>query len=713
VKGNSGYGGFLGRFFLAGSTTHQMDKFLDSRYTDLQWHHATCQIEASRSFSVRAAMYARMSRSQTAFDRMQSACTPEYTAFFVNLKILQSTSHINVSIKPRCHRSFGNPTITPTTQNQDMWLINCRNLTLEEIVDSSRAPPYAILSHTWVKDQEVHQSEFLTNSFPKKTGWEKIWKTCELALKDGCQYAWVDTCCIDKSSSAELTEAINSMFAWYKGAEICYAFLMDYDLGEPVSPTKSNSTQLIAEVDVAAVLEAGLEINTFEGIAKAKWFSRGWTLQELIAPRKVRFYDMKWRDIGTKDSLSHMLSLITGIQQEILCDSGAEDESLEERLSEVPIAKRMSWASRRETTRVEDIAYCLLGIFGINLPLLYGEGERAFIRLQEEIVRNSNDLSILAWRAIRFGEFTEVRHCGVLASHPVEFRGSGQIISKSDSRFTPEFVMTNKGLRFQMRLGYDKNKRLHFLDTYAGPGWTLAIYLKHQGASCFARAKPCSMYVRNNDKWDEFVNTTFYLSKSITPRVSSALNEVHRNSFGFRYDKKANWELLAAQPEVLWDSRQAIYITAGLQAFVGYHEYEYRGDLGLQNGNGAQGSVVKVFIVFGYEYDCEPWIRLFSLSGNGLFHEGSRVGQESVEKSIRFIQLQIKRGDWQQVAYHATLVPNGKIKLGNGCWFLSAELVRDTYHDGEPVYVCQLKVTEESFSVRSEKKKFRLVPYVW
>ena len=129
-------------------------------------------------------------------------------------------------------------------------------------------------------------------------------------------------------------------------------------------------------------------------MSQSRWFTRGWTLQELIAPAQVQFYDKSWNSIGMKDNLSQELSLITGIGQEVLLAS--KGRNLEELLDQVPTARKMSWAANRETTRIEDTAYCLLGIFGVNVPLLYGEGERAFIRLQEEIVKNSNDLSLLA-----------------------------------------------------------------------------------------------------------------------------------------------------------------------------------------------------------------------------------------------------------------------------------------------------------------------------
>jgi hypothetical protein len=164
---------------------------------------------------------------------------------------------------------------------------------------------------------------------------------------------------IDKSSSAELAEAINSMLVWYKKADRCYAFLAD------------------------------VEKDHFrEQFPRSRWFTRGWTLQELIAPRTVNFYDANWEPVGSKYPLVTQFTAITKIDEATL--KGASIEI-------VSVAKRMSWAANRQTTRVEDLAHCLLSIFNVNMPMLYGEGERAFRRLQEEIFRSSHDQSLFAW----------------------------------------------------------------------------------------------------------------------------------------------------------------------------------------------------------------------------------------------------------------------------------------------------------------------------
>ena len=385
-----------------------------------------------------------------------------------------------------------------------MWLINCQTLLLEEFVDhKDKRVSYAILSHTWEEGEEVLYGEFRSREATAKRGWQKITKTCQLALDDGCGFAWVDTCCIDQKSSAELTEAINSMFAWYAGAKICYTYLSDFDALDPVAE-----------------------------ISESKWFTRGWTLQELIAPSRVHFYDKSWCSTGTRDVLSQQLSLITGIETELLLAS--EHRNVEELLKQLPIARRISWAAKRETTRAEDLAYCLLGIFGVNLPLLYGEGERAFVRLQEEIVKNSNDLSLLAWRLSRDGTPIDHDHdCGVFAQHPRYFEASDKLTLINDVKFMPDFSMTNKGLKIYTRLHFDHSKGLHVLEINcydaSSSEKTLGIYLRHRGASVFARARPAVFALDQYSIIPEI--KSIFLSRSMIPSVISSLHGVQYFSF--------------------------------------------------------------------------------------------------------------------------------------------------------------------------------------
>ncbi|KAF9872328.1 hypothetical protein CkaCkLH20_10155 [Colletotrichum karsti] len=251
-----------------------------------------------------------------------------------------------------------------------MWLINAQTLALEEFLDNA-APSYAILSHTW-KTEEVSFQDFRAKDpvTINKLGYTKIKEACAKALEYGYQHVWVDTCCIDKTSSAELSESINSMFKWYEAAEVCFAYLSD------VPPTKDA---------------------TDPAFVKSRWWTRGWTLQELLAPSKLDFFAADWTVIASRDDTASAISSITGINERYLRSPSYGRKSRLGSLATASVAERMSWAARRTTTRTEDIAYCLLGIFGVNMPLIYGEGPKAFIRLQEQIIQTCFDSTLLAW----------------------------------------------------------------------------------------------------------------------------------------------------------------------------------------------------------------------------------------------------------------------------------------------------------------------------
>lgn len=241
-----------------------------------------------------------------------------------------------------------------------MRLLNVHNLRIESRNPSAQI--YAILSHTW-GDEEVTFQEFQDAGKHSKKGYKKILDCCSQAKEDGIDWVWIDTCCIDKTSSAELSEAINSMYAWYQGAAVCYVFLEDVP---PLTPHFPEAE-----------------------FRKARWFTRGWCLQELIAPEKIDFFAKDWTDIGTRWSLEETITEVTGIP------GTAFDQGVD--LQIFSMAQKMSWASQRKTSRKEDEAYCLLGIFDINMPLIYGEGVNAFRRLLNEILKEHGDYSFLLW----------------------------------------------------------------------------------------------------------------------------------------------------------------------------------------------------------------------------------------------------------------------------------------------------------------------------
>jgi hypothetical protein len=271
-----------------------------------------------------------------------------------------------------------------------MRLLNAQTREMKEFVSDNHVPPYAILSHTW-GEGEISLANWL--SFPAQKmkemhGYRKIDFCCRQAIQDSLSWVWVDTyvsstrssfssvspsagingrdtrCCIDKTSSAELSEAINSMFRWYQQAAVCYVYLAD-----------------------ASQCQNSKEIET--QISKSRWFTRGWTLQELLAPEKLLFFSEAWAPLGSKSSLRDLVSQITGIEGKFLDRADLHTAS---------VSKKMAWAANRQTTRTEDTAYCLLGLFDINMPLLYGEGKKAFQRLQEEIIRSyPYDHTLYAW----------------------------------------------------------------------------------------------------------------------------------------------------------------------------------------------------------------------------------------------------------------------------------------------------------------------------
>ncbi|KAI0521287.1 HET-domain-containing protein [Xylaria bambusicola] len=315
-----------------------------------------------------------------------------------------------------------------------MWLINTETYLLEDITNPQKGS-YAILSHTW-EDEEVSFQQYQKTGARNLKGFKKIDMTIELARKRGLKYAWIDTCCIDKSSSAELSEAINSMFKWYSEAAVCLAFLSDLSNAE-IADLLSTPYMTPRTAQLAKFKQRDDHQKSYnELISRCRWFSRGWTLQELIAPQIVEFYDDEWTLVGTKETLLWTIHSITRIPLNVLSNNVS--------FRKVPVAQRMSWAADRSTTRVEDIAYCLFGLLGVNLAPLYGEGENSFIRLQEELLRQSDDITLFAWTAV---PKDDQPYRGILARSPREFRNSHHIRRLEVPTYVGEFRMTNKGLR--------------------------------------------------------------------------------------------------------------------------------------------------------------------------------------------------------------------------------------------------------------------------
>ncbi|KAF2177551.1 HET-domain-containing protein [Zopfia rhizophila CBS 207.26] len=307
-----------------------------------------------------------------------------------------------------------------------MRLINVETSELEEFIGEG-VPPYAILSHTWgVDENEISFHDIQKRNFKENSnGYSKFKGCCDQAKKDGLGFAWIDTCCINKDSDRELSEAINSMFRWYRKASFCYVYLSDVPPGD--KPRDRGSK-----------------------FWKSRWFRRGWTLQELLAPNSLRFYNSKWCYLGTKGDLCSVVEKITNIPHPFLL-------SITE-LHAASVAQRMSWAAHRDTKRKEDLAYCLLGIFGVVIPIIYnGDGEQAFSRLQQEIMKNTRDDSILAWglsvQEPPISDSVQVTAGRVLAAAPSDFASSGQIVAREQSTATLNFLDFSGGsLRISLSL---------------------------------------------------------------------------------------------------------------------------------------------------------------------------------------------------------------------------------------------------------------------
>ncbi|KAE8441223.1 hypothetical protein EG329_005623 [Mollisiaceae sp. DMI_Dod_QoI] len=251
-----------------------------------------------------------------------------------------------------------------------MRLLNATTYTFREFRQRESRPRYAILSHRWF-DEEITYATLnfseLQDSDSRSPQIDKIRNTCRVAREEKLEWVWIDSCCINKDSSEELNRSINSMFKWYQEAEICYAYLSD-------------------------VVSLGQEMATFKRSGSEKdseWFERGWTLQELLAPREVKFFDMKWVFLGKRADLATKIESVTGIEARFLDGSEA--------FRTASIATRLSWQATRKTTEEEDMAYSLLGILGVSLVPTYGEGKQSFMKLQQELLKSYRDESIFAW----------------------------------------------------------------------------------------------------------------------------------------------------------------------------------------------------------------------------------------------------------------------------------------------------------------------------
>ena len=316
--------------------------------------------------------------------------------------------------------------------NNAMRLLHLHTLEFKEFFHAD-IPPYAILSHRWGKG-EISYKDMRKKRNPKAPGYAKILGFCDFARRQPAtiferkllEWGWVDTCCIDKSSSAELSEAINSMYQWYEAACLCCVYL--------------------ADIESLCDADGGVD----DSFVRSEWFKRGWTLQELLAPGDIVFCSATWDILGhicppwqrqfqcnTHDGIGSYCYCIKErgrcIYHQIAEATGIAPNYFGGQALEASVGCRMSWAADRKTSRVEDEAYCLLGLLGVNIPIIYGEGRRAFQRLQEELIRRSPDLSVLAWSRpdrgckVVAGNLERLTLYPVLAPDPSWFAGAGDL----------------------------------------------------------------------------------------------------------------------------------------------------------------------------------------------------------------------------------------------------------------------------------------------
>lgn len=301
-------------------------------------------------------------------------------------------------------------------------------------------PEYAILSHVWAQnmDEEVTYGELSSGRQRDCEGWSKIIKGCEMARRDGIKWFWIDTCCIDKSSKSELDEALGSMHTYYARSTKCYVYLND------VKQMANSIGSRLLSADSPGT--------------PTKWFSRGWTLQELLAPgtpckrndgkplkdvsSTMIFFDQNWRMLGDKTDadLADEISRYSRIRPEYIKSPGGHRSA--------SIAMKLSWAADRTTEKPEDRIYSLLGLFNLQMQVYYGEGEaNAFRRLQLELIQRSDDQSIFAW--IKPSDRGDP--CGMLATSLDDFRDSQDIVRLDiKDKERPIYGMDMEGLKFHV-----------------------------------------------------------------------------------------------------------------------------------------------------------------------------------------------------------------------------------------------------------------------
>jgi hypothetical protein len=397
------------------------------------------------SHNSRRDVHAREQIVNSLLDEIIQNKVPIYLIYIPEMKVVRRGS-----MKPYIKQAVVEATFEDEDLSKDLegmlseaGLSDSNKEDIEEIIKKKMA--YAIFSHRWLDDGEPTFQDMKKDQKPEGAGFDKLKTFCRVAQDYGCKWAWSDTCCIDKSSSTDLEESIRSMFAWYCDAKVCIVYLGDtdnvYNLGEDV------------------------------------WFKRGWTLQELLAPTRIKFFNRQWAPLIV-DGETHKKDAHNDDDSDSESESDKSNDKknvdLMGRISgitDIPIKdlkrfrpgtnrvrEKMSWMSRRRTTRTEDIAYSMIGIFAVGITIAYGEGEKAFHRLQGEIMQRCNDIDLLAWTGPASDDNTGI------ASGPACFSATRTDRRKDSDhdedqerkivvhRGDRSFRMTNGGLRIKLPL---------------------------------------------------------------------------------------------------------------------------------------------------------------------------------------------------------------------------------------------------------------------
>lgn len=457
-------------------------------------------------------------------------------------------------------------------------------LLTEPLLDRD-VPPYAILSHTW-GDEEVIFEDLAAKKGKGKSGYAKISFCANQATTDGLEFFWIDTCCIKKSSDAELSESINSMYRWYKRAAKCYVFLSD------VSST--------GDWQVA--------------FQRSRWFTRGWTLQELLAPASVEFFSREGVRLGDKRTLEQSISEITGIPTSALRGAAS---------SRFGPLEKFKWAKDRTTTREEDMVYSLFGLFHISMPVIYGEGLAKAQRRLEEAIKKAPTFHQVLLSNLRFREFQDREY-----AIPETYRGTYQWIFDSPAHSTPWSSFVD---------WIDSGEQLYWITGKAGSGKSTLMKLIREDKRTrrllrkWAKGRHINLYSfyfwnsgsKMQMSQEGLLRTILIQALESHPELAPTLFPLRQEEFDI--DPRANWsalswtELLSAFKglmTMLSATETIVIMIDGLDEYDGPHDklIEFVHNITGQNANIKVCVSSRPWVVFEDAFHRTPSLRLEDLT---------------------------------------------------------------------------------------------------